>query len=620
MRSRRALLVAVAVGAALSALCPSAFGYFSTKGSGTVSTPVGELVAPTITAATATTGAVALTWSAAKAPSGTIAYYVTRNGGAPGGNCPSAAAPENAITSCTDQGLEAGTYTYVVTAVWRSWKAASGSSQAKVTLGAGTHLVITVASTTPAAGVADSLTITAKSASGATATAYTGSHTLVFSGAEPSPGGSEPTVASSEGTATPFGEPTNLTFTAGIAKVSGSKNGVMKVFDAGPASISAGDGSIESEANPTVTVAPGAVSKLALSAATVEPVAGQADALTTTALDSFGNTATTFTGAKSLSFSGASNGPSGEKPTVTDSSGKAQAFGSVTSATFSAGVATASGTKNGVATFYKAGAASIKVTEGKVTSAALVITTRPGEPKQFTVAASSAKPAAGATDNLKTTAFDAFGNTATNYEGTHAIVFSGAEPSPSGIAPTVVDSEGDAIEFGEPVALEFSSGVASVGSGANGVMTLPRAGATTIQATDHQTEATGEVAVTVATGSAANLGWAEPKVSAGTLSAPCLFTCTIAKLGNSGTFIAAVEVTDTLGNVVENVGSGHTVKVTASGGTVTGGTLTIATKGVAKSETTFTYKAPTSGTFTNTITAAKSTGTAYTSATAIATR
>ena len=56
------------------------------------------------------------------------------------------------------------------------------------------------------------------------------------------------------------------------------------------------------------------------------------------------------------------------------------------------------------------------------------------------------------------------------------------------------------------------------------------------------------------------------------------------------------------------------------GGTVTGGTLTMPTKGAAVSEATFTYKAPTSGTFTNTLSAARSAGTTYSSAAASATR
>ena len=91
-------------------------------------------------------------------------------------------------------------------------------------------------------------------------------------------------------------------------------------------------------------------------------------------------------------------------------------------------------------------------------------------------------------------------------------------------------------------------------------------------------------------------------------------------LGNSGTLKAKVAVTDSLGNTVSALGSGHTVSVTATGGAITGGALTIEAAGPAESSAQFTYTAPASGAFTNTITAAVSGGTAYTSATATASK
>jgi hypothetical protein len=95
-----------------------ALGYFSTSGSGTLTAGVSSLTVPTISSATAAGGGtVALTWAKAQAPGpGAVAYYVTRDGGAPGGNCPSQAKPENEIVTCTDSGLAPGTYTYKVVA------------------------------------------------------------------------------------------------------------------------------------------------------------------------------------------------------------------------------------------------------------------------------------------------------------------------------------------------------------------------------------------------------------------------------------------------------------------------------------------------------------------------
>ena len=91
------------------------------------------LAAPTsVTATAATGGTVTLTWSAVTAPgSGTVNYYVTRNGGKPAGTCPGVSEPE-AVTSCVDSGLNPAKYEYKVVAVWRSWSKASAVASATV--------------------------------------------------------------------------------------------------------------------------------------------------------------------------------------------------------------------------------------------------------------------------------------------------------------------------------------------------------------------------------------------------------------------------------------------------------------------------------------------------------
>jgi hypothetical protein len=151
-------------------------------------------------------------------------------------------------------------------------------------------------------------------------------------------------------------------------------------------------------------------------------------------------------------------------------------------------------------------------------------------------------------------------------------------------------------------------------------MKLNKAEVASVAATDGSISTASGLAITVSAASAARLALSGATVSAGSLSSPCLFTCTATSLGNSGTLKAKVAVTDSLGNAVSALGSGHTVSVTASGGTITGGSLTIASTGAAESSTQFTYTAPASGNFTNTITAATSGGTVYTSATATASR
>jgi hypothetical protein len=619
VRRGRALIVTLAVGTACAlALATGALAYYSSNGSGTAELTLGKLTVPTISSATAAAGGtVTLTWASAGGPSGAVSYSVTRNGAAAGGSCPTAAEPETGVTSCVDEGLEPGTYTYKVTAKYKSYVVTSAGKEAKVTIGPADHFVLAVASTIPSAAAADNLTITAKDAAGSTVTTYAGEHELTFEGAE-AIGTNKPTVVNAAGTAIAFGSATKIKFTSGIATVASSKNGVMKLYKAGPATISVSDGSIESEVDPTVTVAPLAMSKLVLSAATATPVAGSEDALTVTANDTYGNVATAYTGSHSLKYSGPVAGPSGTVPTVTDKSGNEVAIGTATPTEFEAGVATTDEEgDNGALRLYKAAAASVKVTEGTISSATVTITAAPAPAASLKLAATTTAPVAGAADSLTTTALDAYGNTATSYAGSHNLTFSGPVASPSGTAASVANSAGTATPIGTATALTFTAGVATVSSTKNGVFKAAKAGATTLAATDGTVSTASALALTVAAGTGTNLAWSAPTISAGTLGSPCLFTCTVTKLGNSGTFTAKVAVTDALGNVISNAGTGHTVSVTATAGsTVTGGTLTIASTGLAESTATFTYTAKSSGTFADTITAAKSAGTSYISATA----
>jgi hypothetical protein len=120
--------------------------------------------------------------------------------------------------------------------------------------------------------------------------------------------------------------------------------------------------------------------------------------------------------------------------------------------------------------------------------------------------------------------------------------------------------------------------------------------------------------LTVSTAAASKLAFTALLASAGSVGSPCLFTCAITGLGNSGTVKANVAITDSVGNTVSSVGAAKTVNVTVStGGTISGSPLTIPASGAAVSATQFTYTAPASGNFSHTITAAS---TGYSSATA----
>ena len=502
MGRRRRARVGVATATSVLAVlaCGTALAYFSTTGSGAVNAGLTSLGKTTITAATpAVGGTVTLTWSAVTPPStGSVTYYVTRDGGAPAGTCPSAAAPTT-VTTCVDKGVEPGTHSYVVTAKWRSWTSSSSPASATVTVGAATHLVLSAASTTPAAGASDNLTISARDSAESIVTTYTGSHNITFSGASASPGGTAPTVSNASGTAIAFGTATALTFTNGVATVTTTKNGVMKLYRAEATNVSASDGTISTATPLALTVVAAALSKLVLAAETTAPITGAADDLTISAQDTYGNRVPTYEGTREMTFSGASASPNGTQPTVTDVSGQAVAFGTATTIDFDAGLASTSGSENGEMRLYKTGATSVKVSDGSLTSAVVTVTPVSAAASKFALTASTLTPVAGASVNLTMTAQETYGNTATTYTGSHNITFSGASASPGGTAPTVSNASGTAIAFGTATALTFTNGVATVTTTKNGVMKLYRAEATNVSASDGTISTATPVTFTVAT-------------------------------------------------------------------------------------------------------------------------
>jgi hypothetical protein len=612
-----ALLASLAVTVGSSALA-----YFSSEGSGSASAAVTKLTAPTISAATpAAGGTVTLTWGAVTVPGiGSATYYVTRDGGDPAGTCPTAAAPTTA-TTCKDSGLTVGEHTYRVTAIWETWTAVGAVKTANVTVGEATKFTISGSTATPAAGGSVNLTITAKDANNSTVTTYTGSHSLVFSGASSSPANNAPTVANSSGTAVAFGSATALTFTAGVATVNSTKNGVLKIYKAGAANVSASEASLTTPTPLALTVSPIAATKYVLSATSATPAAGATDNLTITAQDTYGNTDTSYAGSHSLVFSGASASPNGNVPTVSNSSGAEVAFGTATAIEFSAGVAIGGEGVGvgGAMKLFKSGSTAVKATEGSITTpTAVTVTVSSGAATKLVLTSSTLTPVAAANFNLTTTAQDLYGNTATAYAGSKNITFSGASASPSGALPTVVNSAGTVVNFGSPTALTFTAGVAAVSSSKNGYAKLNKAGATNVSATDGTLTTSAPLALTVSVGTASKLALFELTASAGSIGTPCLFTCTITALGNSGTVKAKVGITDSVGNTVSNVGAVKTVNVTVTaGGTISGSPLTIGETGPAVSTTELTYTAPASGAFTHTITAAS---TGYSSATATASK
>ena len=144
-------------------------------------------------------------------------------------------------------------------------------------------------SATMAAGATNNLTIVAEDSYGNTVTTYSGSQNLVFSGASTAPNGTQPTVANSSGTAINFGSTTAINFSSGRATVSGSSNGVMRLYKAETADIVVTQGSISNSSNPlqVIVSSTGTATQFSLTAATTTPTAGAADNLTITAEDTY---------------------------------------------------------------------------------------------------------------------------------------------------------------------------------------------------------------------------------------------------------------------------------------------------------------------------------------------
>ncbi|TQK71394.1 hypothetical protein [Nocardioides sp. SLBN-35] len=131
VRPGLAALLVLAVGSSLGGV---AAAYFGSDGAGTGSLTTGDLHAPTgVTATTQPgTGDVDIAWTAPAggvAPAGYRVQRVPASGPAVDA-CGTTATSTTAGTGCTDEEVPLGTSTYVVTAVLRTWTAASAPSDA----------------------------------------------------------------------------------------------------------------------------------------------------------------------------------------------------------------------------------------------------------------------------------------------------------------------------------------------------------------------------------------------------------------------------------------------------------------------------------------------------------
>jgi hypothetical protein len=411
----RALAPALALALVATATVVSAF--WTASGQATNSATVATLGAPTITSATTGAETVALSWYAVTPPGeGTVEYYVTRDGSTASAGCPSSGSHATA-TSCTDTNVPVGAHKYKVTAVWRSWTSTGAEQTVTVAYGPATHLVLEAASLTPTAGEADNLTILAKDASNDTVGTYTGAHSLIFEGATEATSGEEPGVLDRSGIEKNFGEETEITFSEGKATVSSATNGVMKLYKAEAAHIKVKEGSLNNATGLAVTVKAAAAKKLKLPTL-AEQEAGLAFNVTLTATDEYGNTATSYAGAKTIVWSGPANSPSAKAPSYP------------ATVTFTAGVGVAASIK-----LYDAQTTTLKAKEGAaIEGISGSFTVKAAVANKLTVPTPSEQEA-GAAFNVTLTAIDEYSNTATSYAGAKTLAWSTPANAPNGTAP-----------------------------------------------------------------------------------------------------------------------------------------------------------------------------------------
>jgi hypothetical protein len=369
-----------------------------------------------------------------------------------------------------------GTGTFTASASGK--QGTSGSVQ--ITAGTATRLVITGA-TSQVAGTGQNLTITAKDSSGNTVTSYTGLKNLVFSGADSSLNPpTSPTVSNNNGQVVGFGTATPISFANGVASVSGSSNGVMRLWDAETDTIAVTDGTIGAAGADrlVVTVTAGALAKFSVKLATPQvnnvPFTGTN---TVTAQDQWGNSITGFN--------------AGTNPVTMTTSipgGTIFGLGSGTNnilnrtSDFQSGVANL--TTLGMRYFGSSGTAQFTATGAAVSGSSDSVAISPGAATKIVISG-DATQVAGASNSLTLTARDTSNNIATGYTGNKSLVFSGAAASTNPVKqPTVTNASGTERNFGQSTTIAFVNGIAQVNGTSNGVMRLYKADSSLIAVTD----------------------------------------------------------------------------------------------------------------------------------------
>jgi len=461
----------------------AAWSYFTSEAHGTASVPVSTLNSPTNVAATFPNPGVRtvdVSWSAASQVPGlnVDGYYVQRElGSAKQAVCGSS--PSSLITtlSCQDPNVDSSAYTYVVTAVFRTWHASSTSNSVTVPAPVLTTLVVSPTTSSPTAGVSFGVGLSGYDQYGAIDTNYTGTQCVTFGGASNAPGGrapSYPTNGSCSGSSA-------VKFVHGVA--TGVNAASVTLYDARTTVLTATDAVTSISGQASVLVAPHSLNSYTVTSTNPTPIAGGAFSVGITAYDAYGNVDTSYTGNQCLTFSGASNAPDGAAPTYPSVYSCGSGNSSVT---FTNGLADAP--------VQLDDAQDLTLSANDVASGHygwISLSVVPAALDTFHVIA-NAPATAGNHFGLALTGYDQYGNLDTNYTGNHCVVFSGPTDAPDGTAPKYPGGAG----CSEGSAVAFNNGAAN---GSKIVpVTLYDAKTVSLVATDVSTSSSGSLNITVA--------------------------------------------------------------------------------------------------------------------------
>jgi len=229
------------------------------------------------------------------------------------------------------------------------------------------------------------------------------------------------------------------------------------------------------QSSSVTTSATTAIPTLALSLSSSSTTAGEPVTVQNIAAMVDGAVDTTYTGLKTIDWSGLSNGPLGQAPSYPSGS-----------ATFVNGVAALAGPGSSF-TDFEAGNSMLTATDTAATTVTgqAALTVQPAAASSFVLPTPST-PSAGIAFDETITAVDAYGNTASGFGGAQAITFGGPSGSPDGTAPSYPDSVSFTNGVGTASITLFDAGTttltASQGTvaGASGAFTVSAAAASSL--------------------------------------------------------------------------------------------------------------------------------------------